>query len=392
MTPTPTSRVAGSVETVFARYSAMAARTGALNLANGSPDEDGPLAVREAARQAIAEGHNQYAPGRGIAGLRDAVAAHQARHHGIDLDPETQVVVTTGATEAIAATLLAFVEPGDEVLLIAPYYDSYDAMVTMAGGVRRTVALRGPDLRLDPDELAAAVTDRTRVLVLNTPHNPTGRVLDAVELATVAQVAERHDLLVLSDEVYEHLTFDGRAHVPFASLPGMAQRTVTVSSLAKSYSLTGWKIGWATGPRQLVEAVLAAKQWLSYTSGTPFQHAATLALNEHDHWPARLAAELQTKRDRLVAGLNDVGLPTRTPEGTYFAVSDVSGLGWSDSETFCATLPERAGVLAIPLQGFFAPDADGTMPGQHLVRWAFCRRPHVLDEALERLGGAELRA
>lgn len=382
-------RLAGLGETVFARYSALAARSGGLNLGQGFPDEDGPAAVLEAARAAIAAGHNQYAPGIGIPALRAAVARHQLRHHGIALDPERQVVVTTGATEGIAAAMLAFVEPGDEVVVLEPSYDTYDAMIAMAGGRRRGVPLRAPDFRLDPDELAATVTDRTRVLVLNTPHNPTGRVLDAEELAAVAAVARRHDLVVVSDEVYEHLTFDGHRHVPVSTLPGMAGRTVTVSSLGKSWSLTGWKVGWVSGPSDLVRTVLMAKQWLTYTSGTPFQHAAVLALDEHDGFPRALATDLAARRDLLVDGLTGAGVPTSRPEGTYFVVSDVSTLGWEDGEAFCTALSERAGVVAIPLQGFF-----GTRPeaGRHLVRWAFCKRREVLEEALARLSAADLSA
>ena len=383
------ARLGGLGETVFARYSTLAARSGGINLGQGFPDEDGPAEVLEAARAAVAAGHNQCAPGIGIPPLRAAVARHQQRHHGIELDPDSQVVVTTGATEGVAAALLALVDPGDEVLVLEPSYDTYDAMIALAGGVRRGVPLRAPDFRLDPDELAGAVTLRTRVLVLNTPHNPTGRVLDAAELAAVAEVAVRHDLVVVSDEVYEHLTFDGLRHLPIATLPGMAGRTLTLSSLGKSWSLTGWKVGWVTGPSELVRTVLMAKQWLTYTSGTPFQHAAVVALEQCDGFPRELAGSLEARRDLLVDGLLRLDVPTSRPEGTYFAVSDVSSLGWEDAEAFCTALPERAGVVAIPLQGFFTTDPGA---GRHLVRWAFCKRHEVLVDALDRLGAADLTA
>jgi N-succinyldiaminopimelate aminotransferase len=278
------------------------------------------------------------------------------------------------------------VDPGDEVVVLEPYYDSYVAMLQMAGGVRRPVTLRAPDFRLDLDELRAAVTPRTRFVLLNSPHNPTGTVLNRDELAAVAGVAIEHDLVVITDEVYEHLTFDDHAHVPLATLPGMAERTLTLSSAGKSYSFTGWKVGWATGPTELVGALLAAKQWLTFTSGAPLQPAVATALDEHPDFPATLAAELQSKRDLLCAGLEKVGLPGRPPQGTYFATSDISGLGWPDAMEFCLALPEHAGVVAIPTQPFYDdPDA-----GRQLVRWAFCKERSVIEEALSRLAGADL--
>ncbi|WP_370249058.1 pyridoxal phosphate-dependent aminotransferase [Nocardioides sp.] len=379
------SRFAGIPPTIFAEMSGLAVRTGSLNLGQGFPDEDGPAAVLEAARQALLDGANQYAPGLGVPALRAAVAAHQHRHYGLDPDPDREVVITTGATEGVAAALLGLVEPGDEVVVLEPYYDSYLAMIQVAGGVRVPVTLRWPDFRLDVDALRAAVTPRTRLILLNSPHNPTGAVLDADELAAVAAVAIEHDLVVVTDEVYEHLVFDA-PHVPLATLPGMAERTLTLSSLGKSYSLTGWKIGWATGPARLVEAVVAAKQWLTFTSGAPLQPAAAVALTDVAGFPRQLADSLRIRRDLLCDGLTALGLPTRRPEGTYFALSDVRHLGWDDGLAFCRALPERAGVVAIPAQVFH----DDTEAGRHLVRWAFCKRTEVLEEALGRLAGADL--
>ncbi|MCL2543250.1 MAG: pyridoxal phosphate-dependent aminotransferase [Nocardioidaceae bacterium] len=381
------SRVAGMGTTIFAEMSALATRTGSVNLGQGFPDVDGPPEVIAAAVAALEGGANQYAPGTGVPALRHAIAAHQQRHYGIALDPDSEVLVTTGCTEAIAAAVLGLVDPGDEVVVLEPYYDSYPAMIDFAGGVRRPVTLHAPDFRLDPDELRAAITPRTRVVLLNSPHNPTGRVLTDEELGAVADVAIEHDLVVVTDEVYEHLTFDGRRHVPLATLPGMSERTLTLSSAGKSYSFTGWKVGWATGPADLVTATMAAKQWLSYTSGAPLQPAVAVALDEHPDFPAELARTLQAGRDRLVAGLDRAGLAAYVPEGTYFATTDVRGLGWTSGLDFCLALPERAGVVAVPSRSFY-----DTAAGDTLVRWAFCKRPEVLDEAVRRLTAADLSA
>ncbi|TNM48188.1 pyridoxal phosphate-dependent aminotransferase [Nocardioides albidus] len=384
-------RVAGMGATIFAEMSALAVRTGAVNLGQGFPDTDGPPEIIDAAVAALRGGANQYAPGPGVPALRQAIARHQQRRYGIDLDPDREVVVTTGCTEAIAGALLGLVDPGDEVVVLEPYYDSYTAMIDFAGGVRRPVTLRAPEFRLDPAELEAAVSPRTKLILLNTPHNPTGRVLDAAELAAVARVAIEHDLIVVTDEVYEHLTFDGRRHVPISTLPGMAERTLTLSSAGKSWSVTGWKVGWATGPAELVAAVTAAKQWLTFTSGSPLQPAVAAALDTGDGFPTAVARDLQAQRDQLVAGLRAAGLTTYLPEGTYFATTDVSGLGWASGGDFCRALPERAGVVAIPSEVFYDdPDAPGS--GRHLVRWAFCKRPDVIAEAVRRLGDADLRA
>ncbi|GGF44624.1 aminotransferase [Marmoricola endophyticus] len=384
------ARLTGFETTIFAERSKLAVATGSVNLGQGFPDEDGPSDVIERAAQAMHEGRNQYAPGRGTPELVAAVRAHQRAHYGIDLAPE-QVVATTGATEAVAAAILGLVEPGDEVLTLEPYYDSYAAMVAMAGGVRRGVPLRGPSYRPDPAELAAAITPRTRLLLLNSPHNPTGTVLTRTELEQIAALALEHDLTVVTDEVYEHLTFTGAEHVPISTLPGMAERTLTISSIGKSFSLTGWKVGWATGPAALVAAVESAKNWLTYTSGAPLQPAAAYALDERVAWTGTLAAELEAKRDLLVGGLRSLGLDANDPQGTYFVMSDVADLGWPDAVAFADALVERAGVVVIPCPVFYGEEHRAG-EGRHKVRWAFCKRRPVLEEALERLAGTDLSA
>lgn len=381
------TRLQGIAPTIFSEMSALAARTESINLGQGFPDVDGPPEVIARAVEALHGGHNQYAPGIGIPALRRAIARHQRRHYGLELDPDSQVVVTTGCTEGIAAALLGLVNPGDEIVVLEPYYDSYVAMIQMVGGVRRPVTLRAPDFRLDTDELRAAVGPRTRFLLINSPHNPTGTVLTRAEVQAVADVAIEHDLVVITDEVYEHLTYDEHEHIPLATLPGMFERTLTLSSAGKSYSFTGWKVGWATGPADLVGAVLAAKQWLTFTSGSPLQPAVAYALDESPDFPAALARDLQGRRDLLCEGLAMVGLDVRVPEGTYFAITDISSLGWSDGMEFCLALPERAGVVAIPSQVFH----DDLEAGRHLVRWAFCKQPELISEGLARLAAADLR-
>jgi N-succinyldiaminopimelate aminotransferase len=376
------TRVSGLGTTIFARMSVLAQQTGSVNLGQGFPDTDGPDWVIEAAVEALRTGHNQYAPGTGVPALRQAIAAHQQRFYDWQLDPDREVAVTTGATEAIAAALLGLVDPGDEVIALEPYYDSYVACIQMAGGVRRPVTLRAPGFRLDVDELRAAVSDRTRVLLLNTPHNPTGAVLAPAELRAVADVAIEHDLVVISDEVYEHLTFDGVRHVPVATLPGMAERTLTISSSGKTFSFTGWKIGWACGPESLVQAMMAAKQFLTYTSGAPLQPAIAAALGAPEPFFAALTTELEARRDQLGAGLAALGFDVHVPQGTYFLTTDIRSLGADDGMQFCLDLPELAGVVAIPHQVFY----DDKAAGAPLVRWAFCKREPVIAEALERLG------
>lgn len=379
-------RLEGFGTTIFSEMSALATRTGSVNLGQGMPDSSGPPSVIAAAVDALQRGANQYPPGNGVPALREAIARHQQRHYGIALDPDTDVVVTTGCTEAIAGALLGLVDPGDEVVVFEPYFDSYVAMLQMVGAVRRPVTLRAPDFRLDLDELRAAVTPRTRFLLVNTPHNPTGTVLTDEELATIAELAVANDVVVISDEVYEHLTFDGTRHTPLSTLPGMAERTVTLSSAGKSYSFTGWKVGWATGPADLVGAVLGAKQWLTYASGAPLQPAVAHALDHEPDFPKRLARDLQERRDLLCAALERAGLPLRRSSGTYFVMTDISDLGWPDGLAFCRALPERAGIVAIPTQGFY----DTPEAGRQLVRWSFCKDQATIEEAVRRLAGADL--
>jgi N-succinyldiaminopimelate aminotransferase len=378
---TSSTRIAGLGTTIFAEMSALAARTGAVNLGQGFPDTDGPDEVIDRAVDALRSGRNQYAPGTGVPELRAAIAEHQRRFYGLVVDPDEEVAVTTGATEAVAAAMLGLVDPGDEVVVLEPYYDSYVAMIQMAGAVRRPVTLRAPDFRLPIDELRAAVTPRTTAILLNSPHNPTGTVLDRTELEAVAALAIEHDLVVISDEVYEHLTFDGVPHVPIATLPGMAERTLTISSGGKSFSFTGWKIGWATGPAPLVRSMVGAKQFLTFTSGSPLQPAVAHALGAGDDYFAAFTQRLQSQRDLLCAGLADIGFDVFVPQGTYFATTDIRPLGFDDGIDFCRSLPERAGVVAVPQQ-VFHDDVDA---GRPLVRWAFCKRPEVISDALERL-------
>ncbi|ARG57687.1 pyridoxal phosphate-dependent aminotransferase [Mycobacterium kansasii] len=381
------SRLQPYATTVFAEMSALAARVGAVNLGQGFPDEDGPPAMLRAAQEAIAAGVNQYPPGIGIAELRQAIAAQRRRLFGIDYDPDTEVLVTVGATEAIAASVLGLVEPGSQVLLIEPFYDSYSPVVAMAGAHRAAVPLvaDGRGFALDTDALRRAVTPRTRALIVNSPHNPTGAVLGRAELAAIAEIAVAADLLVITDEVYEHLVFDGHDHLPLAAFDGMAERTVTISSAAKMFNCTGWKIGWACGPAQLISGVRAAKQYLSYVGGAPFQPAVALALNTQDDWVATLRTSLQTRRDRLASGLTEIGFEVHDSYGTYFVCADPRPLGYHDSAAFCAALPEQAGGAAIPMSAFCDPAAQHTDLWNHLVRFAFCKREDTLDEAIRRL-------
>ncbi len=377
-------RLAEFGTTIFAEMSALALRTGSINLGQGFPDTDGPEEVREAAVRALREGRgNQYPPGPGVPELRTAIVAHQQRWYGLSYDPDAEVLVTAGATEAIAAALLALLEPGDEVVALEPYYDSYAASIAMAGGTRVPVTLR-PDagaFRLDLDELRAAVTPRTRLLLINTPHNPTGTVLTRAELTAIAELAVERDLLVVTDEVYEHLVYDEAEHVPVATLPGMRERTVTIGSAGKTFSFTGWKVGWVTSTPELVAAVRSAKQFLTYVASGPFQYAVAEALALPDACFEAFRRDMRTKRDILAAGLTEAGFEVYDTAGTYFITTDIRPLGETDGFAFCRALPERAGVVAIPNAVFY----DHREAGAPFVRFAFCKRAEVLKEAAERL-------
>jgi N-succinyldiaminopimelate aminotransferase len=375
-------RMRAHTSTIFAEMSALALRTGAINLGQGFPDTDGPASLLADAAANIRNGINQYPPGIGVPELRSAVADHQRRFYGLDVDPDT-VLVTTGATEAIASAVLAFCEPGDEVVTFQPYYDSYAATIALAGAVIRPVPLRpsGTSFAFDADELRAAFSARTRLVLVNTPHNPTGTVLDREQLTQIGELAAEHDALVVTDEVYEHMLFDERPHVPMATLPGMAERTLTISSAGKTFSVTGWKVGWVHGPGELVSALRAAKQFLTYVSGAPFQPAIATALGLPDSFYERLSSDLQRKRDLLSGGLREAGFTVFDTAGTYFVVTDVTPLGFTDGAEFCWSLPERVGVAAVPVSVFCA---DPEL-GRSLVRFAFCKRDEVLAEAASRL-------
>jgi N-succinyldiaminopimelate aminotransferase len=368
-------RLAGLGTTIFA------VATGSINLGQGFPDRDGPPEIARAAADAILQGRgNQYPPGPGIPELRRAIADHQRRFYQADYDPDTEVLVTAGATEGVAAALLALVEPGDEVIAFEPYYDSYAANIAMAGGVRVPVTLRPPGFRPDLDQLAAKITPRTRLILLNSPHNPTGSVFTRDELAAIASLAVQNDLLVVTDEVYEHLVFDGE-HVPIVTFPGMRERTVAISSAGKTFAFTGWKIGWVTAVPELVTAVRTAKQFLTFVSGGPFQYAIAQALPLPDSYYATLRSDLRAQRDLLTQGLAEIGFEVYPPQGTYFVTADIKPLGERDGLEFCRALPERAGVVAIPSLLFY----DNPGPARTQVRFAFCKRPEVLSQALARL-------
>ncbi|MFY1677963.1 pyridoxal phosphate-dependent aminotransferase [Streptomyces sp. WMMC905] len=374
-------RLDGLGTTIFAEMTALATATGAINLGQGFPDTDGPESVREAAVRALRDGRgNQYPPGPGVPELRAAIADHQRRFYDVSLDPDTEVLVTAGATEAIAAAMLALLEPGDEVIAFEPFYDSYAACIAMAGAVRVPLTLRAPSFRPDPDELRSKITPRTRLLLLNTPHNPTGMVLTADEQNAIAALAVEHDLLVVTDEVYEHLVFDG-AHRPIAALPGMRERTVSISSAGKSFSYTGWKVGWVTGEAPLVAAVRTAKQYLTYVSAGPFQYAIAEALRLPDAYFDGFRADLRRKRDLLGDGLRAAGFEVYRPQGTYFITTDITPFGEKDAYAFCRALPERCGVVAVPNSVFY----DDPEAGRSQVRFTFCKRKAVIEEAIERL-------
>ncbi|MFI7540249.1 pyridoxal phosphate-dependent aminotransferase [Actinoplanes sp. NPDC049599] len=389
-TSTPADPLVGRMRpfgtTIFTEMSALALRTGSVNLGQGFPDTDGPPEMLAAAAEALRSGANQYLPLTGIPALRAAIVAHEQRFWGLERDPDAEVVVTAGATEAIAAGILGLCEPGDEVVCFEPYYDSYAASIALAGAVRRPVTLRaGPDGRygFDPDELRAAFGPRTRLMLLNTPHNPTGKVCTAGELALIAELCQQHDVYAVTDEVYEHLVFTDapEPHVPLATLPGMRERTLRISSAGKTFSCTGWKVGWATGPAPLVSATTRVKQFLTFVNAGPLQPAVAVALGLPDAYFTGFRDGLQSRRDRLVAGLTDAGFGVLPSEGTYFVTADITPLGGTDGVDFCRALPERCGVVAVPTQVFY----DHQEHGRRLIRFAFCKREDVIDEAARRL-------
>jgi N-succinyldiaminopimelate aminotransferase len=375
------ARLQGYTSTIFSEMSALAAATGSLNLGQGFPDVDGPDAIKQAAIRAIEAGYNQYPPLNGIDELRSAIASHQKRYNGLDFAPDTDILVTAGATEAIAASLLSLCEVGDEVVMFEPFYDCYAACTAMAGAQRRLVQLRAPDWSFDPEALENAITDRTRLILVNTPHNPTGKVFGRAELEAIAEASQRHDLIVVTDEVYEHLVYES-AHVSLATLPGMAERTITISSAAKTFSVTGWKVGWACARPELIAAIRTAKQFLTFVNAAPFQHAIAEGLDVSDGYLVEYVRILRQKRDLLATGLGAAGFRVIPSHGTFFLTTDITPLSDEDGYTFCLKLPERCGVVAIPSSVFY----DDKDAGRPFVRWMFSRRREVLEEAVERLG------
>lgn len=378
--PYLSAKLQGFGTTIFSEMSALAVQHSAVNLGQGFPNFAMPQHVMDAALDAIKAGHNQYAPGLGVPHLRQAIAEHQKRFYDLDVNPDTEVTVTAGATEAICATIMALCDSGDEVVLFEPFYDSYRASVAMAGGVERVVPITAPALTFDPADLELAFTDKTKLVLLNTPHNPTGKVFSRDELEQIARLCIEHDVICVSDEVYEHLVFEGQ-HIPIASLPGMAERTVTISSAGKTFSCTGWKVGWTIAAPAITTAIRTAKQFMTFTNGTPFQHATAVALASPDEFYTGFLSEYTSRKDRLVGGLQEVGFDVIVPAGTYFVCVDIRPLGYDDGYQFCRELPEKVGVVAIPNQVFYADERRG----KHLVRFAFCKTDDELDEGVARL-------
>ncbi|MGW2475133.1 aminotransferase class I/II-fold pyridoxal phosphate-dependent enzyme [Streptomyces sp. NPDC001665] len=383
---TPAERVSHLRTSIFTEMTLLAERTGSINLGQGVPELTSPPELLAAAARAVEEGRNQYPPATGLPELKQAIAGHRRATTGVDYRPEDEVLVTTGATEAVAAALLAFCDPGDEVLTFDPCYDAYPAGARMAGARVTTAALAVTDdgFALDPDALRAAIGPRTRVLLLNSPHNPTGKVFTTGELETLAAVCREHGLVVVTDEVYEHLVYDGGRHVSISSLPGMRERTLVVSSAGKSFNVTGWKIGWACGPAELVAAVASTKQFLTYASGTPFQSAVAAMLRAGTDWADGLRDDLQRNRDLLTLALRKAGLVAFPGEGGYFVQADVRPWGYEDGMRFCRELPARAGVVAVPTGAFYQ---SPTAP-RWLARFSFCKSPDLLAEAADRLAAA----
>ncbi|MCU1549527.1 MAG: aminotransferase class I/II-fold pyridoxal phosphate-dependent enzyme [Glaciihabitans sp.] len=368
--------------TIFAEMSALATSTGAINLGQGFPDEDGPDEVLDAARRAISDGVNQYPPGRGMPVLLEAIAEHQQRFYGVQWDPVTEVLVTAGATEALAATILALTDEGDEVVTFEPFYDSYAAIIGLSKAAHVTVPLELPDFQPDHDVLRAAVTDRTRLILVNSPHNPTGAILGRETLELLVELAHEHDAIIVTDEVYEHLTF-GVPHIPISTLPGARERTVSISSGGKTFSTTGWKIGWITAPRELIAAILAVKQFLTYVNGAPFQPAIAVGLGLPDSFFQHAAGVLQGKRDLLAAGLARAGFTVGHPQGGYFVIADAAPLGFANAAEFCRRLPGLAGVVGVPVTAFVRPERAAGYAS--LVRFAYCKKMDLLERASAQL-------
>jgi N-succinyldiaminopimelate aminotransferase len=385
LTITPTARIAERISgfntTVFAEMTALANQHGAINLGQGFPDFPAPDFIKQAAVDAIHGDVNQYAPGMGTVALREAIAAKIERHYGLTYDPASEIGVSVGATEAIAASIMGLVNPGDEVILFEPYYDSYVPSVTFAGGIPKFYTLHAPDWCIDPDQLAALFSDKTKLIVINTPHNPSGKVFTREELQLIADLCQRFDVIALTDEVYEHILFDAHQHIPMASLPGMRERTLTLSSIGKTFSVTGWKVGWAIGPADLVRGMFRVRQFLSFCGAAPLQHASITALQVPDGYYADLRAFYQSNRDFLIDGLRAAGLKPLTPAGTYFVMIDISDLGFSDDVAFCKHLTANVGVAAIPPSAFYSNPADGA----GLARFAFCKSRQTLTEAVTRM-------
>jgi N-succinyldiaminopimelate aminotransferase len=367
---------------IFAEMSALAVATGSINLGQGFPDEDGPPEVLEAAQRAIRDGINQYPPGRGMPVLLEAIAAHQSHFYGLEFDPGSEILVTAGATEALAATILALTSEGDEIVTFEPFYDSYAAIIALSKARHVTVPLGAPGFQPDPDELRSAITDRTRLIIVNDPHNPTGSVFARETLALIVELATAHDCLMVTDEVYEHLTF-GEPHVPIATLPGARERTISISSGGKTFNTTGWKVGWMTAPRQLVDAILAVKQFLTYVNGAPFQPAIAVGLSLPDAYFRHAAGVLQGKRDLLAAGLSRAGFDVTHPAGGYFIVADAAPLGFPDAGAFCRQLPALAGVVAVPVTAFVHEQHRDCYAS--LVRFAYCKKLESLEAASAKL-------
>ena len=380
-------RMRGFGTTIFAEMSELAASTGAINLGQGFPDTDGPREMLDAAIDAISSGRNQYPPGAGVPELLTAIAEHQRRFYGLSIDPVGEVLVTAGATEAIAAVILSLCEPGDEVVTFEPYYDCYAATIALAGAHRRTSALRFPDFAVDEGTLRAAFSSRTRLILLNSPHNPTGKVFNRAELDLICSLAQEHDAWVVTDEVYEHLVFDGIRHIPVATLPDMADRTITISSAGKTFSATGWKVGWLHGPPGAVAAARTVKQYLTYVASGPFQPAVAVALGLGDEVYQEAAGSLQGKRNLLCSGLSAAGLVVAQPAATYFVIADAAPLGVRDAVDFCRQMPALCGVVGVPVS-VFCDDKDSA---RTLVRFAFCKRDDVLNEAVKRLAALTTR-